>query len=111
MSVIDLVLRSRTGAGLKDGGIPQDRIAERNFATGLLLCVAYSASIGGIATIIGSPPNGIAVRYIQQTFQKEVSFFEWLLIGGPFMLIFLPIAWWMVTRILFPSDMGEIPGG
>jgi sodium-dependent dicarboxylate transporter 2/3/5 len=112
LSVIDLVLRSRTGAGLKEsGGIPQDRIPERNFATGLLLCVAYAASIGGIATIIGSPPNGIAVRYIQQTFSKEVSFFDWLLIGGPFTLIFLPIAWLMVTRVLFRSDMGEVAGG
>jgi sodium-dependent dicarboxylate transporter 2/3/5 len=112
LSVIDLVLRSRTGVGLKEsGGIPQDRIPERNFATGLLLSVAYAASIGGIATIIGSPPNGIAVRYIQQTFQKEVSFFDWLLIGGPFTLIFLPIAWLMITRVLFRADMGEIAGG
>jgi sodium-dependent dicarboxylate transporter 2/3/5 len=112
LSVIDLVLRSRTGAGLKEsGGIPQDRIPERNFATGLLLCVAYSASIGGIATIIGSPPNGIAVRYIEQTFNKQVSFFDWLLIGGPFTLIFLPIAWLMVTRVLFRADIGEIEGG
>jgi len=112
LSVIDLVLRSRTGTGLKEaGGIPQDRIPERNFATGLLLCVAYAASIGGIATIIGSPPNGIAVRYIQQTFHKEVSFFDWLLVGGPFTLIFLPIAWLMITRVLFRADIGEIEGG
>ena len=112
LSVVDLVLRSRTGKGLKEsGGIPQDRIPERNFATGLLLCVAYAASIGGVATIIGSPPNGIAVRYIQQTFQKEVSFFDWLLIGGPFTLIFLPIAWLMITRVLFRADIGEIEGG
>ena len=89
LSVIDLVLRSRTGSSLKDsGGIPQDRVPERNFATGLLLSVAYASSIGGIATIIGSPPNGIAVRYMQQTFQKEVTFFDWFLIGGPFTLIF-----------------------
>jgi len=112
LSVIDLVLRSRTGAGLKEsGGIPQNRIPERNFATGLLLCVAYSASIGGIATIIGSPPNGIAVRYILQTFKQEVTFFDWLLIGGPFTLIFLPIAWLMITRVLFRADLGEIAGG
>jgi sodium-dependent dicarboxylate transporter 2/3/5 len=112
LSVIDLVLLSRTGKGLKEsGGIPQDRIPERNFATGLLLCVAYAASIGGVATIIGSPPNGIAVRYIQQTFSKEVSFFDWLLIGGPFTLIFLPIAWLMVTRVLFRADIDEIAGG
>ena len=51
------------------------------------------------------------MRYIQQTFQKEVSFFDWLLVGGPFTLIFLPIAWLLVTRVLFRSDMGEIAGG
>jgi sodium-dependent dicarboxylate transporter 2/3/5 len=112
LSVVDLVLRSRTGAGLKEsGGIPQDRIPERNFATGLLLSIAYAASIGGVATIIGSPPNGIAVRYIRQTFDKDVTFFDWLLVGGPFTLIFLPIAWLLVTRVLFRADIGEIAGG
>ena len=112
LSVIDLVLRSRTGKGLKEsGGIPQDHAGERNFATGLLLCVAYAASIGGIATIIGSPPNGIAVRYIQQTFQKEVTFLDWLMVAGPFTLVFLPIAWLMITQFLFRTDIGEIAGG
>src|SRR5918995_607395 len=112
LSVIDLVLRSRTGVGLKESAIiPQDRVPERNFATGLLLSIAYASSIGGIATIIGSPPNGIAVRYMQQTFQKEVTFFDWILIGGPFTLIFLPIAWLLVTYVLFRADIGEIAGG
>src|SRR5262245_28655215 len=112
LSVVDLVLRTRTGAGLKESqGIPQDRIPERNFAMGLLLCIAYAASIGGIATVIGSPPNGIAVRYIRQTFDKDVSFSDWLLVGGPFTLVFLPIAWLLVTRVLFPADIGEIQGG
>ena len=68
-SVVDLVLRSRTGKGLREsGGIPQElRVAERNFAVGLVLAVAYAASIGGIATTIGTPPNGIASRFITQT--------------------------------------------
>jgi len=71
LSVVDLVLRNRTGAGLKESKIiPEDRPAEGNFAAGLLLGIAYAASIGGVATIIGSPPNGIAVRYIRQTFGK-----------------------------------------
>ena len=112
LSVVDMVLRTRTGAGLSEcGGIPQDRIPERNFATGLLLCIAYAASIGGIATIIGSPPNGIAVRYLEQTFGKNVSFLEWLVVAGPFTLLFLPIAWLLVTRVLFRADIGEIEGG
>jgi sodium-dependent dicarboxylate transporter 2/3/5 len=112
LSVVDLVLRTRTGIGLKEsGGIPQDRVPERNFATGLLLSIAYAASIGGIATIIGSPPNGIAVRYIEQTFGRQVSFFDWLRLAGPFTLVFLPIVWLLVTRVLFRADIGEIEGG
>jgi sodium-dependent dicarboxylate transporter 2/3/5 len=112
LSVVDLVLRNRTGAGLKESKvIPEDRAAEGNFAAGLLLGIAYAASIGGVATIIGSPPNGIAVRYIRQTFGKEVTFFDWVLVGGPFTVIFLPIAWLLVTRVLFRSDIGEIAGG
>jgi sodium-dependent dicarboxylate transporter 2/3/5 len=112
LSVVDLVLRTRTGAGLKEsGGIPPDRIPERNFANGLLLCIAYAASIGGVATIIGSPPNGIAVRYIRQTFGQDVTFFGWLLVAGPFTLVFLPLAWLLVTRVLFRAQIGEIAGG
>src|SRR5262249_50264370 len=91
-------------------GIPQERVPERNFATGLLLCIAYAASIGGVATIIGSPPNGIAVRYIRQTYGADMSFFDWLLVGGPFTLVFLPLAWLLVTRVLFRPAIAEIPG-
>ena len=112
LSVVDLVVRGRTGTGLKEcGGIPEELVQERKFAIGLLLCIAYAASIGGIATIIGSPPNGIAVRYIRQAFDKELTFLDWLLIGGPFTLVFLPIAWLLVTRVLFRTQLDEIPGG
>lgn len=112
MSVIDLVLKSRTGKTLvESGGIPQDLVAERNFATGVLLAVAYAASIGGIATLIGSPPNGIAARFIAQTYQRDVSFVDWLALGLPFTLIFLPIAWVLITRVLFPAPLGQIAGG
>jgi sodium-dependent dicarboxylate transporter 2/3/5 len=112
LSVVDLVLRGRTGASLKElGAIPATLVPERNFAMGLLLCIAYAASIGGMATLIGSPPNGIAARYIRQTFDRDVSFFDWVLVAGPFTLIFLPIAWFLVTRVLFRSDIVEIEGG
>jgi len=112
VSVIDLVLRSRSGKGLREsGGIPQDRVSERNFALGLLLAVAYSASIGGIATLIGSPPNGIAARFIAQTYGREVTFLDWMSFGLPFTLAFLPIAWFFLTKVLFPVEFREVPGG
>lgn len=112
VSVIDLVLRSRTGHGLREsGGIPQERVAERNFALGLLLAVAYSASIGGIATLIGTPPNGIAARFISQTYGTEISFLDWMAFGLPFTVIFLPLSWLILTKFLFPVSFGEVAGG
>jgi sodium-dependent dicarboxylate transporter 2/3/5 len=110
--VINLVLSTRNGSGLgENADMTAFNQTERNYATGLLLGIAYAASIGGIATLIGSAPNGIAARFIEQTYQHEVTFVKWLMIGLPFTIIFLPIAWWLITRVIFPAPLEEIPGG
>ncbi len=112
LSVVDLALKRRTGKTLRElGAIPQEDIDERNFALSLLLCIAYAASIGGVATIIGTPPNGILVRFMAQTYGVEVSFAKWMIFGVPLMLVFLPLTWWITTRVLFPTRVGEIQGG
>jgi sodium-dependent dicarboxylate transporter 2/3/5 len=64
-----------------------------------------------MATLIGSPPNGIAARFIAQTYATEVSFLDWLAFGLPFTLVFLPIAWVILTKFLFPVRFREIEGG
>jgi sodium-dependent dicarboxylate transporter 2/3/5 len=112
LSIIDLSLTRRTGKTLVEhGGIPQDDVDDRNLALSLLLGVAYAASIGGLGTIIGSPPNGIFVRFYAQTYGIEVSFLKWMLVGIPVMLLFLPLAWFINARVLFPMRIGEIEGG
>jgi sodium-dependent dicarboxylate transporter 2/3/5 len=112
VAVVDLVLRTRTGRGFDPKqGIPADRVDERNFAIALVLAIAYGASIGGVATLIGSPPNGIAARFIAQTYGIEVTFLKWLVIGLPLTLVFLPMVWFILTRIAFPSRLGAIEGG
>lgn len=72
-----------------------------DFAKALLLAVAYSASIGGIGTLIGSPPNGIAARFVEQTYGREFSFVDWMLFALPVMLVMLPLTWLLLTRVLF----------
>lgn len=112
LSIVDLSLRRRTGKSLAEhDGIPQDDVDDRNLALSLLLGVAYAASIGGLGTIIGSPPNGIFVRFFEQTYGTQVSFVQWMLIGVPTVLLFLPLAWLLNTRVLFPTRIREIEGG
>lgn len=112
LSVVDVALRRRTGKGLAEhGGIPDDDRDIRNFALAALLGVAYAASIGGLGTIIGSPPNGILVRFIEQTYGVQVDFLSWMMIGVPSMLVFLPLAWFLNTTVLFPTRMKQIEGG
>lgn len=112
LSIVDLSVVRRTGKTLAEhGGIPGDDANNRNLGLSLLLGVAYAASIGGLGTIIGSPPNGIFVRFYAQTYGAEVSFAKWMLVGIPAMLLFLPLAWFLLARVLFPVRIREIEGG
>jgi len=77
------------------------------YAKGLLLSVAYSASIGGVATIVGSPPNAAFIKIFNITFPNapEISFAQWMLIGFPIAFFFLIIAW--IYLYLFFRPKGE----
>jgi solute carrier family 13 (sodium-dependent dicarboxylate transporter), member 2/3/5 len=111
LSVIDLVLKQHGDTTLRESGLPQEGTPGRNFALSLMLGIAYAASIGGIATIIGSPPNGILVQFVALEYGREISFAEWLLIGGPVTVVFLPIAWALITWVLYPIRIDRIEGG
>lgn len=73
-----------------------------NFGSALMLGIAYSASIGGIATIIGSPPNAIFVAYVKQVHGVEISFLEWMLYGFPVAALGLVGAWVYLTKFAYP---------
>lgn len=89
----------------------EDRRKEHNFAVGLLLGMAYAASIGGMATVIGSPPNGIFVRFVAQTYGQTVSVLDWMKIGIPVCVVLLPLTWFLLNKVLFRNQIGDIPGG
>ena len=100
LSVIDL---------LKESLPPEKEVAYRRFALGLMLGIAYAANIGGTTTIIGTPPNVVLVGYLQQFYEREITFGRWLLIGIPFCAILLSSTYWLVTRVLFPHRLGTLP--
>ena len=74
--------------------------------TPLLLAIAYSASVGGMATPIGTPPNLVFMGIIEEQFGIEVSFFRWMTFGVPVVIAMLPIIWWWLTRNL--DDDGSV---
>ena len=84
---------------------------ERNFGICVLLAVAYGASIGGMGTIIGSPPNGIFVRFVQQMYGVDVSIVQWMKVGMPVVLLLMPLSWLLLTKVLFREQIQKIAGG
>jgi sodium-dependent dicarboxylate transporter 2/3/5 len=76
-----------------------------NFQLAMLLGLAYSASIGGLATLIGTPPNALLIGFMAENYGIEISFARWMLVGVPVTLIMLPIAWVLLTRVLFPVNI------
>jgi sodium-dependent dicarboxylate transporter 2/3/5 len=85
--------------------------AAPGFGSALMLSIAYSASIGGVATLIGTPPNVIFAGFIESTFDKPVSFLSWMAIGLPLAVVMLAFTWFYLTRFAFRLGSGELPGG
>lgn len=88
---------------------PGDNAAR--LAPALLLGVAYAASIGGMATLIGTPPNLILAAFLSDRFGIDLSMQGWLPIGLPLVLVLLPLAWLYLTRLAFPLGRLRVQGG
>jgi sodium-dependent dicarboxylate transporter 2/3/5 len=71
----------------------------------MLLGVAYSASIGGLATLIGTPPNALLVGFMAENYGIEISFARWMTVGIPISMVMLPIAWITLTKYLHPVNI------
>ena len=82
----------------------------KKFATGLMLSIAYAASIGGMATIIGTPPNVVMVGYMKRFYNLDVSFTSWMIVGVPLMIMSLTACYLLITRVLFRNHLPSIEG-
>lgn len=78
-----------------------DRMEPTAFRAALMLGVAYAATIGGMGTLIGTPPNALLAGYMQESHGVTITFAQWMLIGIPLVLLLLPTAWLILTRIAF----------
>ena len=76
-----------------------------------MLAIAYSASIGGIATLIGTPPNLVMAGVISEIYNYEITFFKWFIFGFPISIILLFFCWYYITRVAYVFNQKEFPGG
>lgn len=81
------------------------------FGKALMLAIAYSASIGGIATLIGTPPNLVMAGVISEIYNYEITFFKWFIFGFPISIILLFFCWYYITRVAYVFHQKEFPGG
>lgn len=92
-----------------DEGRPDDGRADP-FALCLLLGIAYASSIGGMGTIIGTAPNVFVVSFIAEQTGRSLGFLEWMTFAVPLVIVLVPVAWLVLTRVAFPLHARELPG-
>ncbi len=92
MSVIGLLVNDA------DGFTPSDK----NFALSVMLGIAFAANAGGIATVIGTPPNSILIGLLENEYNIEISFVKWMLIGVPFSGILIGLIYWVLVKWMYP---------
>ncbi len=81
------------------------------FGKALMLAIAYSASIGGIATLIGTPPNLVFAGIVKEIYGIEITFLQWFMLGFPVSILLLFICWKYLTVFSFNFRNKKFPGG
>ena len=100
---LSVIAATEAGPGHSDHG------AQRRFALALLLGLAFAANIGGVGTLIGTPPNALLAAWLESAHGVRVSFASWLAVGLPLVALMLPLCWLVLTRLVFPLP-ARLPG-
>lgn len=93
LSVINLLINDEDGFTKND----------QNFALSVMLGIAFSANAGGIATVIGTPPNSVLIGLLENEYNTEISFLKWMTIGLPFSIIMIAICYLVLVKWMFPN--------
>ena len=100
VSVIQLLMNDADGFTKND----------KNFALSIMLGIAFAANIGGMSTLIGTPPNSVMLAFLNDSYNIDIGFFQWMKMGVPFAILMLAITYYCITRIFFPNRLGNIGG-
>jgi len=95
IAVVEQTRRERADAAAKDN---------YNFGTALMLGIAYSSSAGGVATLVGTPPNAILIGIIDTLYGYEISFVDWMKLGIPVSVTMLALIWIVLTKVMYRME-------
>ena len=100
ISVIQLLAKDKDAFGKTD----------RNFAISIMLGVAYAANVGGVATLIGTPPNLVIAGFMANEYGVQLSFLKWILMGVPFTILMLSVVYFVLVKWIYPNRLAENSG-
>jgi sodium-dependent dicarboxylate transporter 2/3/5 len=98
LSVIKLLINDEDGFTKND----------QNFSLSIMLGIAFSANIGGMATIVGTPPNMVMVGVMKDQYDIDIGFFNWMMMGVPFAIVMLMIAYFFLVKVFYPNNLGQL---
>jgi sodium-dependent dicarboxylate transporter 2/3/5 len=104
-----LPVATSIGALLALESAPGDERSVLNFRAAMTICVAYSATIGGLGTLIGTPTNALVQGFAARNLGIDLSFVDWLMFGLPTVCVLLPLAWWVLVRVALPFELQPSP--
>jgi len=98
ISVATVIVENADGLSARQG---------KDFQKAMLLGLAFAATIGGLATLVGTPPNALLAAFLSENYGIEISFVRWMMVGLPVTIIMLPLAWVLLTRIVYKVEVPE----
>ena len=111
VAVLGLVEGDGSGGSDRGGATdPSGVDASRRLGTALMLGIAYAGSIGGVATLIGTPPNAVLAGMADELLGREVSFARWMIVGVPTAVVMLIVGWGLLARVLYRLDAQPLAG-
>ncbi len=108
LSILALIDRGTENNESSDSNSTKEKT---NFELALILSIAYACNIGGMGTLIGTPPNALLAAFMLENYGIEIGFLEWMKVGVPLLLVSIPLLYFVLTRWIYPIRITEIPGG
>lgn len=83
---------------------------DKKFALSIMLGIAFSANVGGIATIIGTPPNIVLAGFMESEYNYSISFAKWMMIGVPFTILMIGFIYVILTKLMYKTKVDSFEG-